>query len=218
MGEEPWRIHQVGAPQLDQLVQTDFDSIENLGLAKLSLVKDKYVIVCFHSSTEQIEESFVFARELLGRFEKNDLEVLWILPNNDPGSLQISQLIKGNRNKRIKCFSNLTREEYLIALKNSLAIIGNSSSGVLEAPTFKIPALNLGIRQINRTRSSNVIDCFNIQELDFSLDKLLSPVFKESLSNISNPYGDGESVSRILEVLLGLNLNEKNLTVKGMTY
>ena len=67
-------------------------------------------------------------------------------------------------------------------------------------------------------KSSNVIDCFNIQELDFSLDKLLSPVFKESLSNISNPYGDGESVSRILEVLLGLNLNEKNLTVKGMTY
>jgi GDP/UDP-N,N'-diacetylbacillosamine 2-epimerase (hydrolysing) len=218
MGEEDWRIHQVGAPQLDQLVQTDFLPSERKVLDKLSLAMGEYVLICFHSTTEQIQESLKFAEELLNIIYNKKLEVLWILPNNDPGSLKISQLITKNNNKKIKIFSNLTREEYLIALKNCRVIIGNSSSGILEAPTFKIPALNLGTRQRNRTRSKNVLDCVEVQSLNSSLERILSLDFKKNLDNLTNPYGDGHSVQRILDLVLSIDLKSEKLVVKGMSY
>ena len=100
-----------------------------------------------------------------------------------------------------------------------LGLIGNSSSGLLEAPTFRIPAVNIGRRQNLRFRGINVIDCEFVEtDIDAAVKKAMSPEFKEYLEkNCKNPYGDGHSSERILDLLINTKVDEKWI-VKNLTY
>ena len=104
-------------------------------------------------------------------------------------------------------------------MKNSIAIIGNSSSGIIEAPSFKLPTVNIGRRQNKRFRAKNVIDV-----KDFNKGKILKAIklansenFKKSLSKVINPYGNGRSSAKIVDELIKMNKNESLLT-KTLTY
>ena len=116
-------------------------------------------------------------------------------------------------------YSNLKREDYLGLLKDSECIVGNSSSGLLEAPTFKIPAVNIGRRQNLRFRGINVIDVeFNVEKIVAAINKAMSSEFKKLLDrDCVNPYGDGHSSEKILDLLMNTRVDEKWLT-KKLTY
>ena len=115
-------------------------------------------------------------------------------------------------------FDNLNRDDYLALLKNCLAIVGNSSSGLLEAPTFKTPAVNIGRRQNNRLQGKNVINCeYDFHKLKEAIKVAISKSFKISISDCVNPYGEGNSAQKILKTLMNTEINDK-LLIKNLTY
>ena len=98
-------------------------------------------------------------------------------------------------------------------MKNCECIVGNSSSGLLEAPSFKKPSVNIGRRQHMRIRGANVIDCvFKKKQITNAINKALSDVFKKKISQIKNPYGDGNSSKKILKILKETKINNELLT------
>ena len=217
-GEEQFRVHNVGAPQLDEMVKETIPDIKDT-LSKLSVPLNKEYLLCvYHPVTEEISSSYQDMEDLIIALDKINLLKIFILPNNDAGSYQTRKSIIENRKSDMYLFDNLTRKDYLSLLKNCSAIVGNSSSGLLEAPTFKIPALNIGRRQKNRMQGLNVINCSkgrkNIGE---GLKKVLSKRFKANLVNIKNPYGDGQSSERIIKILENTKIDSK-LLIKQITY
>ena len=116
-------------------------------------------------------------------------------------------------------FDNLPREEYLTLLKNTDCIIGNSSSGIIESPAFKIPCINLGFRQIGRLKAKNIIDVpkVEIKFLNRAYKKSQSKRFLNSIKNVKNPYGDGNSSERIISFLKKTKIDKK-LMFKKLTY
>jgi GDP/UDP-N,N'-diacetylbacillosamine 2-epimerase (hydrolysing) len=116
-------------------------------------------------------------------------------------------------------FSNIQRQDYLAILKYAKVIVGNSSSGLLEAPTFKTPAVNIGRRQLGREQGINVINAeFQENEIFNAIEKALSQTFYEDVqANCINPYGDGRSSERILDILKNTVIDNK-LIVKDITY
>lgn len=218
LGEEPFRIHIVGAPQLDELVQGLYTEKDEL-LNKYSLNLQDYLLVVLHPVTEEYHKASEQVEILMRALSKFDMPKIVILPNNDAGSLMIREGIENNKKGDFYVFSNLSREDYLGFLKYCSAIVGNSSSGILEAPTFKIPAVNIGRRQHRRLRANNVIDVdFEEEAIIFAIKKAISKEFREMLkNNCTNPYGDGKSSERILNILLNTPIND-TLLIKNLTY
>ena len=124
-----------------------------------------------------------------------------------------------NRGSDDYLFDNLPRHEYLILLKNTKCIIGNSSSGILESPSFKVPCINLGFRQHGRVQANNVINVKKIAgfNLKKALEKLDSKKFIKNLQKVINPYGSGNSSKKILDINLNTKIDMK-LMIKRMTY
>jgi UDP-N-acetylglucosamine 2-epimerase len=115
-------------------------------------------------------------------------------------------------------FRNLPRRDYLGLLRTAEVIVGNSSSGLLEAPTFGLPCVNIGRRQNRRPQAANVINCgYDSDEIKNALNKALSLEFKAIAKASNNPYGDGRSGERIVEVLKNISIDQKLLN-KEMTY
>lgn len=218
LGEEPFRVFNVGAPQIDEMVQAEYTKLPALE-DKLNIsLEGGYVLAVMHPVTEEAsragEQAEIFVRSL----NKIGMPKIVILPNNDAGSTLVRQAIMDGKRGKYHIFSNLKREDYLGLLKKCRCIVGNSSSGILEAPTFKIPAVNIGRRQNLRFRGCNVIDVgFDEHEIDMAMQKAMEDDFSAYLKeNCKNPYGDGQSSKRILDILSSTKADEKWLIKKLM--
>jgi len=219
LGEQSFRVHNVGAPQIDEMLSGHIPDI-NFLKKKYSLPFDNnYLLFVQHAVTEDFHKANSQIERSIRSLIKIDMPVVTVLPNNDAGSYIITEGIKKNRTNNFHCYKNLPREDYLGFLKNSLAIIGNSSSGLLEAPSFSVPSVNIGRRQNMRVKGNNVIDCnFNIESITEATRKALSTEFRIYLeNNCKNPYGDGKSSKRILKILSNIKVNDTLLT-KTLTY
>lgn len=219
LGEEEFRIHNVGAPQLDEMVNAQFTELKEIE-DKLCVKLDKgYILGVMHPVTEEADKSQTQAEVFIKALNQFDVPKVIILPNNDAGSNGVKEAIKNYRQGEYYMYANLKREDYLGLLKNSLCIVGNSSSGLLEAPTFKVPAVNIGRRQNMRFRGINVIDVsFEVDEVVSAIEQAMSAEFVKYLEeNCENPYGDGHSSERILDLLMNTKIDEKLLT-KKLTY
>lgn len=219
LGEEEFRIHNVGAPQLDELVSGYYSSIEELKENLNIDMNRDFLLVVQHPVTEDFDVADIHIAETMKAVNKIDMPKIVILPNNDAGSIKVREGIENYLTGEHYLFSNLKRQDYLGILKNCKAIVGNSSSGLLEAPTFKTPAVNLGRRQIGREQGINVINAdFEEKEIFNALTQALSTEFNANLeSNCINPYGDGKSSERIIDILLKAQIDNK-LIVKDITY
>ena len=221
LGEEPFRVKIVGAPQLDDIEKfkkkkPNFQKIKTLyNLPK----KKNYYVVVFHSVTEDIKNLKKHFRILFKSLEKSKYKKIWILPNNDPGSSLIKDLLMISRNDSNLIYENFPREHYLEIMMNSKSIIGNSSSGIIESASFKLPAINIGRRQNNRLKGKNVINVPKVSEKEIlkAIKMTDSKNFLKKISKIKNLYGDGKSSERIVSILKNM-LNQKSLIVKEMTY
>ena len=219
LGEEKFRIHNLGAPQLDELVSGFYLSKSEI-LNNLNLDLDKkFILVVQHPVTEEFDQAEFQISETMIALNKVELKKVVILPNNDAGSIKIREGIEKHLSGEYVMFSNIKREEYLTLLKYAEAIVGNSSSGLLEAPTFCTPAVNIGRRQFGRDQGINVINVeFDSKKILKAVIKAISSEFKKSLENkCINPYGDGKSSEKILDLLKKTEINNK-LIVKDITY
>ena len=216
-GEDPNRVKVTGAPQIDDMVSQQLPTV--LELKERTVVNvDKFALAVFHGVTEDLEASKKGIKVLIETLTEVDLPIVWIGSNNDTLGSFIEQKIIASLRVNDKFYSNLNRLDYLAILANCEFIIGNSSSGILEAPTFSKPAVNLGRRQADRFRGDNVIDCdYSKEEIVSAIIKARSDQFKSLCTQSKNPYGSGDSSKQILDVLENTVVNSSFL-IKQITF
>jgi UDP-hydrolysing UDP-N-acetyl-D-glucosamine 2-epimerase len=203
MGEEPWRVHRAGAPSLDHLKKSTLLTREQVA-QKLSLNLDvPSAVVAYHPVTlanDTLEESDA----LFSALEELPEQLLFCYPNADTGSRALIERVKlfleTHGNGRI--FINLEAVTYWSLLRHATLFLGNSSSGIMETPSFALPTINIGIRQQGRERARNILDATaNVEAILAAAEKGRSEVFRKSLEGMTNPYGDGTAAEKITEVL-----------------
>ena len=226
LGEEKFRVFNVGAPLIDELLDPNFRVSNIRETLNINNNKDIFLIVN-HSISEESEKAGVQMKIILDSLEIFDVNKVFIMPNSDAGSLEIRKqlALKGNKNldkksyKNNYVFYNLDRKVYISLLRESKIMIGNSSSGIMEAPTFQLPVINIGRRQIGRLQTKNIINVpqYKIKNIQEAIKKGISPQFKNSLKNIRNPYGESAVSKNIIDILKNIDINKKLLN-KEITY
>jgi UDP-hydrolysing UDP-N-acetyl-D-glucosamine 2-epimerase len=214
MGEEAWRVHDVGDPALDHFRRSSRAGDEEL-TAALGFVPDATtLLVTFHPPTLTPERAEVQARALAAALEAYPGRAIITGPAPDPGSDAVRSVLRALARTRpgTVFVESLGSHRYRGVLTRVGAVVGNSSSGLIEAACVPVPAVNVGDRQAGRDRGGNVIDV--APDRDRILDgiaRALSPAFRAGLASLQNPYGDGEAAGRIVSVLADLPDRERLL-------
>lgn len=210
LGEYPDKVFNVGSlgieniKRLKLLSRSDFEESINFKLNK------KNLLVTYHPVTlEKDTAKGQFQAILDALDELKDTNIIFTKSNSDTDGRVINQMceeyVKINSSKSI-CFESLGQLRYLSALQYVDAVVGNSSSGIAEAPSFGIGTINIGDRQKGRIKVSSIIDCEPTQEsIRKAFQKLYSDEFQNNLSNIQNPYGDGIVSKKILQTIKSTN-------------
>lgn len=213
MGEEAWRVHTVGSPSLDHLTKSTLLTREEVQ-DKLGIsLNGSTVAVIYHPvtlATDPVHE----ANELFAALQSLPQKLLFISPNADAGSRELLQRIHSFIASRPddKFVTNIEHATYLSLLQFLTALVGNSSSGVMEAASFRLPVVNVGIRQKGRERAANVVDCpAGRHEIESALQVVLSEDFRARLHDLQNPYGDGHSSEKIAQILATVPISESLL-------
>lgn len=209
MGEEPCRVHRAGAPSLDHLSRsallTRAALEERLGItfASPTLIAAWHPVTILRDTNAEADAFFAALAKVPG-------QLLFVYPNTDAGS---HELIKRTRDLaavrgQTHIFVNLDAVTYWSVLAQADAIIGNSSSGIMEAASFALPVVNVGIRQQGRERARNVIDApAETGAICAAIDRALNPEFRRWLAGIVNPYGDGTAAAAIAQILSTVSLD-----------
>lgn len=220
MGENPKYVFVVGAPGLDEILDSQILAPEIISNRYGLDLSEPLILVIQHPVTSEIDEAPEQIRETLDAISELNYQAIVIYPNCDAGGRKIIEVIKKYDNKKkMRIYENIPRNDYLGLLKISSVIVGNSSSSIIEAPSFKIPAVNIGSRQEGRERAENVMDVdYNKKQIISAIEKaLFDQEFKHKLRNVKNPYGDGKSGDRIVQILSEIKIDKK-LLQKKLTY
>ncbi len=220
MGEDKKRIFITGALTLDTILKTKLQSREEI-FKKYKLDKNKTTILAVqHPVTTLKDRGYSQLKMLLDILNTLKYQTVLTYPNCDSGSKHFIELIERNKNKPyIHIFKNLQHEDYLSIMKSVDFMIGNSSSGILEAPSFKIPVINIGSRQQGRERSKNIIDVKPKKDKIFSAMNIVlnDRAFRRQIKQTKNKFGDGNATQKIIKILKNVPLNEE-LIQKQITY
>jgi len=221
LGERKKHIFVVGSPDLDVVVSKELpDQREVEKELDIELVKPT-IVVLQHPVTTEVEQARQQMKETLDALCDLKLQTVLIYPNADAGSRKMIETIEEYKKKYpwLKTFKNLNFKLYLALLKYAAVLIGNSSSGIRQAPSFKLPVVNIGSRQNGRQQANNVINVdHESKKIARAIKEAQSPGFKEKVRNCINPYGgDGKTAERIVKILKSLPLN-KELIQKQLTY
>ncbi len=212
MGEETWRIHTTGAPGLDRIGTTKFLSREELARLLALPPEGRWFVVTFHPVTLEHRDTETQIGELLAALDKVDGTFIITYPNADTAGQTIIWQVEEftSRCPRARLARNLGDQLYLSLLRHADLMIGNSSSGIIEAPSFGLPVVNIGNRQRGRLRGPNVIDVGYARDLILrGIETALAPGFRERLCGLPNPYGDGHAAPRIVRVLREIPLDAR---------
>jgi UDP-hydrolysing UDP-N-acetyl-D-glucosamine 2-epimerase len=213
MGEEEWRVHCTGAPSLDHLNRSRLLEKEELEARLGIALSGASTLVAYHpttiarDTTREADAVFEALRSVPGR-------LLFCYPNSDAGSRSLIEqaevFLRERGNGRV--FVNLGAVEYWSLLRHVQLLLGNSSSGIMEAASFALPAVNIGIRQRGRERGGNVIDAEpTVDAILEAVSRANSDEFRASLQGMENLYGDGNAAQKIVSVLRGAPLGEELL-------
>lgn len=211
LGEEPWRITLSGAPGLDNL--------ESLGRVGSHELESRYAIdltrpcllVTFHPVTLEYERTEWQITQLLMALKSANMPVVFTGPNEDTHHGIIRRTIEeyAARNASAWIVDNLGTRDYFSFMAAAAAMVGNSSSGIIEAGSFKLPVVNVGNRQRGRERGPNVIDVgYSHEEILRGITKALRPQFRESIKHMTNPYSRGNATAKIVTTLKEISLDE----------
>ena len=207
LGEIPKNIYPVGCPSIDALLSEKLLSKQSI-IRKFKIdLKEKFLLVIQHPVTSEQNTLFQI-KQTLSVIKNSNMQHLVVFPNNDAGSKKILQEIK---KANINYVPTLTLTEYRTLLSGKMILLGNSSSGVHEAASFKVPVVNIGSRQNGRYKPSNVINVnYNKKEIAKAIKKVNSKSFYKKIKKIKNPYGDGKSAIKIIKIIKKLNLKNFN--------
>lgn len=220
MGEETWRIHVVGAPALDFILNKKLPTREEL-FGKIGINPNtRVILIVQHPVSEQIDESGQQMEETIEAVKTFNLTAVITYPNSDPGGRKIIDIIERERNNPIfHIFPNLEYKDFLALEREAAVMVGNSSAGMIESSSFKTPVVNIGSRQKGRQHGKNVINVgYNREEIKGAIDRsLYDNEYLKKLGKIKNPWGDGKTSPQIVRTLEELKIDSKLLN-KHITY
>ncbi|WP_407275475.1 UDP-N-acetylglucosamine 2-epimerase [Halothiobacillus sp. DCM-1] len=206
MGELPDRVWTVGAPGLDHLTRSEFLSAEALTESLGLDVRRPTALVTFHPATLDTDDAAAQCTSLLAALAAfPDWQFVLTHPNADPGGRAILPLLDAFAREdpaRRRVFSSLGQARYLSLLRQVPLVIGNSSSGIIEAPSFGTATVNVGDRQHGRLRAASIIDCpVDTPAIISAIRTAIAPAFQARLATVENPYGAGNAAAKMLAVL-----------------
>jgi UDP-hydrolysing UDP-N-acetyl-D-glucosamine 2-epimerase len=214
LGEEPWRVIVSGAPGLDNLESMPLLSRDELETQIDFDLGKPTLLVTFHPVTLEHEKVGEQINEVLDAVETSGCAAVFTMPNADTNNGLIIERIKAYVSTHVnsKLVENLGSIGYFSMMKHAAAMVGNSSSGIIEAPSFKLPVVNIGIRQEGRVRGRNVIDvpCESSVILN-AIRRAVSPEFKKSIESEPNPYQYGNASKTIVDQLKYVTIDRKLL-------
>ena len=211
LGEDPSRVFNVGGMGIENIKRLELLNKKEFEKSIEFKLNIKNILVTFHPVTLENSTAKEQFQQLLDAIDElEDTNIIFTKANSDTDGRVINQMIDEyvtkNSHKSI-VFTSLGQLRYLSALQYVDAVVGNSSSGLAEAPSFKIGTINIGDRQKGRIKASSVIDCEpNKDSILKSFEKLYSKEFQETLKTTINPYGDGCASKKIVEILKSVDL------------
>ncbi len=211
LGEHPERVFNVGGMGIENIKKLKLLSKDEFEKSIDFNLNKKNILVTFHPVTLEISTAKKQFQELLNAIDKlKDTNIIFTKANSDADGRIINQMIDEYTNKnnnKSRGFTSLGQLRYLSALQYMDAMVGNSSSGLSEAPSFKIGTINIGDRQKGRTKAESVIDCLpNRESINKAFEELYSEKFQLDIKTTKNPYGDTCPSAQIVEVLKTVEL------------
>ena len=212
LGEHPDRVFLVGGLGIDNIKRQKLLSRRKLEDALSFNLGKRNLLITFHPVTLEKDTSSGQMRELLAALESlQDTHLIFTMPNADTDSRVLFEMIRqfaANRTSA-RVFTSLGQLLYLSCVMHVDGVVGNSSSGLTEVPSFRKGTVNIGDRQRGRLKADSVIDCApNQQSILSAIQRLYSPEFQENLKKTRNPYGEGGASERIVHVLKTAPLND----------
>nr|WP_321266992.1 UDP-N-acetylglucosamine 2-epimerase [uncultured Sulfurimonas sp.] len=212
LGEQPQRVFNVGGLGIDNIKKLKLLSKEEFEKSIDFKLSKKNILVTFHPVTLENNTASKQFQNLLDAIDKlEDTKIIFTKANSDTQGRVINRMInayvKSNSDKSV-CFDSLGQLRYLSSLQYIDAVVGNSSSGLLEAPSFKVGTINIGDRQKGRIMAQSVINCTSdSKSITQAFEKLYSDEFKKRLLDVLNPYGDGGASQKIKEIIKNASLD-----------
>ena len=222
LGEQSFRVFNVGNPGLDRFVE-----VPSMPLSELSNrigikleESEPFLVMLQHVISTEVDHGYEQIKESLEAIKELGIKTILIYPNSDAGSQQLVRAIKEYDSLPfIHVAKNVARQEFVNLLRNASCMLGNSSSGILEAPYLKLPVVNVGNRQRGRLHSENVQfvahDKYAI--MDAVKKAIFDSEYRKTVAACINPYGEGSSSERIASILASIEIDE-GLLIKDMTY
>ena len=213
LGEHPLRVFNVGALGIDNIIKMKLLSREELEKKIGRKLKKYNYLITFHPETFEKEQTTTHLQQLLKVLdEEKDCLLIFTKANADNEGRSINKILEEfvskNKDKAL-LFTNMGQLFYLSTMKHADAVIGNSSSGIIEAPSLKTPTINIGNRQKGRIKAESIIDCKpEYKDIKKALEIIKSKKFKEKIKKIKSPFGDGKAAEKILKVLKNFNLSD----------
>ena len=206
LGENPERVFNVGGLGVDTIKKTNLLSKDELMIKAGIKFGKKNLLITYHPVTLENKTSQQDFKSLLDVLSKiKDIYLIFTMPNSDSDGRVIKKMINDfvfNQSERSISFTSMGSLNYLSTLQYVDGVVGNSSSGLAEAPTFKIGTINIGDRQKGRLKAESIIDCEPTKKsIKLAIDKLYGHKFQKDIHSVQNPYGDGDAIKKIMSIL-----------------
>jgi len=217
LGEEKWRINTAGIHNINLLKSVKKISIHNLSKTIGINLSDPYLLLTFHPVTLELKKIKNQINSIVKAIKKTKLNVVITYPNADIGHDKIIKIIlkKMFNKKKYKIIKNCGIEIYSNLLQNCLAMVGNSSSGIVEAATFNIPVVNIGTRQDGKFKPKNVLDCgYSWKDIYNKILKAKNKKLSKKYNNSKNPYEAKIPLKKIVKMILNIDNRDKILRKK----
>jgi len=213
LGESPQRVYDVGAPGLDYIKRAKLLARGELELALGLPPGGAYFLVTYHSATLGERDPTQCMQQLLAALDGfTSHRIVFTAPNADPGGRAMGAMVADYVERhadRTRLFDSLGQLRYLSALAYADAVIGNSSSGLIEAPALKVPTVNIGPRQAGRLRAESVVDCGeDAAAITSAVRRVLEAGFRGRLKHAASPYGQGDAASKMAHILATVPLED----------
>ena len=222
LGEQPFRVHNVGNPGLDRLL-----SVPELSATELSQRlgfqigdDEPLLVVIQHVISTEIDDAYFQMKQTMEAVAELGLKTVLSYPNTDAGGQQMIRAIREFKSlPNLYTAKNIPRLEFVNLFRRASCLVGNSSAGILEAPILKLPVVNVGNRQKGRLHAENVTFVPHEKTCIISAVQraVFDPKYREEVSNCSNPYGNGQSANKIAELLAITEINDQ-LLIKDITF
>jgi UDP-hydrolysing UDP-N-acetyl-D-glucosamine 2-epimerase len=212
LGEAPAHVFNVGAPGIDSIKRLNLLSREDLNHYFSGKLTKPYFLVTYHPVTLAKNGAIDGLKNLLLALELfSEFQVIITYPNADDFGHEIIDYLKiyaKEHQEQILLVKNLGQLRYLSAMKHAEAVVGNTSSGIIEAPSLNVPTVNIGERQKGRITSNSVVDCkMDTKSIIDAINQVATNDFKSRVALMENPYGDGNASQAIYQILKSFELD-----------